>query len=64
MASKTNFDQLKDAGILDDGQGLTDEQKRQLEDLTPEELQSLIDIKKKLPGFEWPIQTVIKPRML
>lgn len=55
---------LKDAQIFDDGAGLTDEQKKQVEDLTKEEVQALIDIKKKLAKFTWPIQTVILPRML
>ncbi|RWP65817.1 aroma-sacti cluster domain-containing protein [Mesorhizobium sp.] len=62
MAS--NLDVLKDADIFDEGAGLTDEQKQQIEDLSQEEVQALIDIKKKLSKFTWPIQTVILPRML
>jgi hypothetical protein len=59
----TNFDLLKGEKIIDDGDGLTPEQKQQLEDLTPDEVQALIAIKKKLSKFTWPIQTVIMPRM-
>jgi hypothetical protein len=59
----TNYDLLKGADIIDDGKGLTDEQRQQLEDLSPDEIQALIAIKKKLSKFNWPIQTIIMPRM-
>ncbi|KWV60240.1 hypothetical protein AS026_00080 [Rhizobium altiplani] len=63
MAS-ANYDKLKQAKVFDDEQQMADEQKKQLEDLTPQEVKALIDIKAKLDKFEWPIKTVKKPTML
>ena len=59
----TNYDLLKKEGIFDGGQSLAPEQQQQLEDLTYEEVQALISIKKKLSKFDWPIQNVVLPRM-
>lgn len=56
-----NTQKLKDAEILDED-GLTDEQKRHIETLTDAEIDALIQIKKKLPSFDWPIKTKL-PRM-
>ncbi|MEK1871633.1 MAG: aroma-sacti cluster domain-containing protein [Rhizobium altiplani] len=63
MAS-ANYEKLKQAKVFDDEQQMADEQKKQLEDLTPQEVKALIDIKAKLDKFEWPIKTVKKPTML
>ncbi|MBD9451039.1 hypothetical protein IB244_05560 [Rhizobium sp. RHZ02] len=63
MAS-ANYDKLKQAKVFDDEQQMADEQKKQLEDLTSQEVKALIDIKAKLDKFEWPIKTVKKPTML
>lgn len=63
MAS-ANYEKLKKAKVFDDEQQMADEQKKQLEDLTPQEVKALIDIKAKLDKFEWPIKTVKKPTML
>lgn len=63
MAS-ANYEKLKQAKVFDDEQQMADEQKKQLEDLTSQEVKALIDIKAKLDKFEWPIKTVKKPTML
>lgn len=59
----TNYDLLNDEGIFDGGENLTPEQKQQIEDLTNDEVQALIAIKKKLSKFDWPIQNIVLPRM-
>ncbi|MEM6463308.1 MAG: hypothetical protein AAF724_15465 [Pseudomonadota bacterium] len=57
------FQTLKDQGILDDGEGYTEDMKKELESLSDEEMEALISIKKKLGSFTWPLQSVIKPQM-
>jgi hypothetical protein len=56
----TNLDQLKEAQVLDE-EGLTDDHKQQIEDLNQDEVEALINIKKKLTTFTWPIRNDIEP---
>jgi hypothetical protein len=55
-----NLDQLKQAQVLEE-EGLTDEHKQQIEDLSQDEIDALINIKKKLTKFTWPIRNDIEP---
>ena len=59
----TNYDLLQNEGIFEGGDDLTPEQKQQIDDLSYEEVQALIAIKKKLSKFYWPIHQPVAPRM-
>jgi hypothetical protein len=59
----TNYDLLKNAGIFDGGDELTPEQQQELENLSADEVQALISIKKKLTKFDWPIRHIVRARM-
>jgi hypothetical protein len=55
---------LQAAGILHEDHGLSDAQIKQLESLSEDEISALVDIKKKLTKFDWPLGTVVvKPQM-
>lgn len=63
-SKKKQTKKLQAAGILREDHGLTDAQVKQLESLSDDEVGALMDIKKKLTKFDWPLGTVVvKPQM-